>query len=378
MKRALLSLLVLLLAVTAAPAKADFNEAPGVADPALDLGDVYVLRSPTNANNTVLAFTVQPFAGALSGTTFTQGARYDLKIDRTADYRADLTLRATFGPADDTGTQPYVLRCLPRAICPNRGLLARGRTGQNLPGFGGGQTRAGLRDNPLFFDRAAWDSFADDGSGTFPRAIGAAKNYYGVNGNVLAVVVELPSRRLAPTNAIVAVWARLWSGGAQADREGRPFTATGLIPRLPRNGAGTDRRDAFNAGRPADDVATFKAGVTAVLDDFWTPANVSTIAGLWLPDVLLFQIGNANGYGTFLSPVSGPFEGTLVGNGRRPRDDAYDFNLTYFTNGAITTDNVADDNGTRITDGNAGSIAAFPYLGGPNLPLNGPGTTPPP
>ena len=52
--------------------------------------------------------------------------------------------------------------------------------------------------------------------------------------------------------------------------------------------------------------------------------------------------------------------------------------LHSFTNGAIPSDNVPDDNGTRITDGNVGTTAAFPYIGPPSLPLNGPGTGPNP
>lgn len=43
-----------------------------------------------------------------------------------------------------------------------------------------------------------------------------------------------------------------------------------------------------------------------------------------------------------------------------------DIELALLTNGTpnpITTDNVADDNGSRITDGTNGTTAAFPYLG---------------
>ena len=45
---------------------------------------------------------------------------------------------------------------------------------------------------------------------------------------------------------------------------------------------------------------------------------------------------------------------------------------TLLTNGKITTDNVDDDNGTRITDGAPGTTALFPYLGRPNNPPAGP------
>jgi hypothetical protein len=384
--RILACLAVLLAAAClhAVPSAADFADGPAlsntVANGGGDLGDLFVFRSPTNANNTVLVLTVQPFPGNLTATTFRTGARYDIRIDRTADYRADLTLRASFGPVDGSGTQPYVLRCLPRALCPNRGLIARGRTGQNIQLYGGGLTRAGIHDNPVFFDRGVWNDRAADGVGAIPRAV-FPHNYYGPNGNVLAVVVELPSRRLAPINALVAVWTRLFAGGAQLDREGRPFTPLGLVPKLPHNSLAAERRDAFNAGIPSRDLADFKAGVVSVLTGFWarSGADANAIADLWLPDALLFQVGNPNGYGTFVTDgTGGPFTGTKLGNGRRLRDDTYDTNLNIFSNGATVTDGVPDDNGTRITDGNMGTVAAFPYLGAVNLPLNGPGTGPNP
>jgi hypothetical protein len=68
--------------------------------------------------------------------------------------------------------------------------------------------------------------------------------------------------------------------------------------------------------------------------------------------------------------------GTLFGNGRRLRDDTTDVFMNIITNGAETTDNVADDNAMRITDGNAGTIAAFPYMGAPNVPAQICPTTP--
>jgi hypothetical protein len=93
----------------------------------------------------------------------------------------------------------------------------------------------------------------------------------------------------------------------------------------------------------------------------------------------VFQVGNTSGYGAVVMDGTGaPFPGSPLGNGRRLRDDTYDFSLNYISNTATPTDNVADDNGTKITDGNLGTVAAFPYIGAANLPLNGPGTGPNP
>ena len=42
------------------------------------------------------------------------------------------------------------------------------------------------------------------------------------------------------------------------------------------------------------------------------------------------------------------------------------------SNGKVTTDNVDEDNGRRITDGTHGRPARFPYIGRPNTPPSGP------
>jgi hypothetical protein len=163
---------------------------------------------------------------------------------------------------------------------------------------------------------------------------------------------------------------------------GRPAINTALIPPVPRNAVANqgERRNLFNAGQPRNDVRDFKANMVGVLQNFFgrTPADANAITGLLLPDVIRFEIGNANGFGTFLA------SGTVLGNGRRLSDDVIDFEYTVLTNGAITTDNVGDDNGLRVTDGSVDPVSgmtraiAFPYIGLPNMPLNGPGTGPNP
>jgi hypothetical protein len=90
--------------------------------------------------------------------------------------------------------------------------------------------------------------------------------------------------------------------------------------------------------------------------------GAEAVANLLLPDVLKFQIGNPNGFGALVTQGAS----LVVGNGRQLRDDTADTLLNFLTAGAIVTDNVSDDNGARITDGNAGTVAAFPYIGSAN------------
>ena len=120
-----------------------------------------------------------------------------------------------------------------------------------------------------------------------------------------------------------------------------------------------------------------------------TSADASFLADALLPDELMFQIGNPNGFGTTIGPgpgfFTGPFPGgQVLGNGRRFADDVVDIDFNILTNGAIPGDNVGDDNGLKVTDGSVDPVSgqtraiAFPYIGLANLPLNGPGTFPNP
>jgi len=391
MRRVLAAALVLaLVGALAGVAHADFRGGTIFSDTAangrLDLGPLYVFRSPSNANNTVFIMTVSPFTGVLTPTTFVKGARYDIAIDSTGNMVEDMVLRTTFGPPSPTdGSQSVLVRCLPKPRC-RRYVVVRGRTGQNVPIPGGGVFRAGNADNPEFFDQAGWDAFSVAKSGTFPRAPGVAHDFYGPNSNALAIVIEMPSSRIpsAPPNNIIGVWARTISAGRQ-DREGRPFVDTGLMPKLPRNSAAPERRDAFNVALPQNDVTAFGADMRSVLTGFYgrTTTDAGFLANAFLPDVTMFQLGNPGGYGTLVGPgpgfFTGPFAGgQVLGNGRRLRDDTHDITLNLLTNGAIPSDNIGDDNGLGVTDGSVDPVSAktraiaFPYIGAPNAVPSGP------
>jgi hypothetical protein len=186
-------------------------------------------------------------------------------------------------------------------------------------------------------------------------------------------------------NKIIAVWARSIADGGRRDREGRPFVNTGMIPKLPRTSPVADRRDAFNVALPQSDVGTFTGAMESVLTGFYgrSAADAAFLADTFLPDGLMFQIGNPNGYGTTIGPgpgfFTGPFPGgQVLGNGRRFADDVHDTTLNLVTGGAIPSDNVGDDNGLRVTDGSVDPFSgmtraiAFPYIGLPSIAPSGP------
>lgn len=362
-----------------------------------DLNDIYVFVSPANANNTVFVFTQQPFPGINSPATYDQATIFDIKIDTTGDFVEDLTLRTTFGAPDANGVQDVTMRALGTTAFGPTGIVARGKTGTNIPVAGGGMFRAAIQDDPFFFDAGGFSRFVAAGAVAFPRPApanpaspqpGEARNFFGPGGNTMAIVLEVPSSRLAAAGSIINVFITATKNGIQVDRMGRPAINTALIPPVPRNStARGERRNAFNAGLPRNDVRDFKADMVSILSGVYgeTPAIANLVAGLLLPDVIRFQIGNAGGFGTVLP-------GTILGNGRRLSDDVIDFELFVITDPdfpaalgggpmapTITTDNVGDDNGMKVTDGSRDPVSgqtraiAFPYIGAANPPATATG-----
>jgi hypothetical protein len=349
------------------------------------LRNLFVRRSPANANNTVVTLTTGTFPGALTPPAFDAGRAYNVEADLTGDGVPDVTYSATFGAPDVSGLQDVTLS---RSAGGNAVVVAQGKTGTDIPVAGGGTFRAALQDDPFFFDQAAYDNRVDDGVGTFPRPVGQAKDLYGPNGNTLAITLEVPSLAAFPTpasnpNNLIGFWGEAEIGGVQVDRTARPLTDDLFIPPVPRNNPATpDRRVEFRLASPAQDRVAFKNDMIAVLTDpaglYKRSANdANFLADAWLPDFVMFQLGNPGGFGTLVGPGPGLFTGPFAGgeilaNGRQFRDDVLDIQLNLFTNGAIPSDNVGDDNGLKITDGSVDPVSqqtrsiGFPYIGLPN------------
>ena len=302
------------LACTGATAFAsDHLDAPIVKlDGRTDLNDLYAFRSPTNPNNTVLVMTVNPLAGELSPKTFSANASYDFKIDNTGDAIPDLTYRARFSAPVGLNQTLTVTR--------QGAAYASGATGTNLTTTVGGKATAGTFDDPFFFDLAGFQNgFAFTGADFFAHH------------NTSAIVLEVPSAELGGPN--ISVWVRTADGttDVQIDRIGRPAIATALIP--------VGKKDAFNAGVPANDPAAFGADVIASITGLSNAANAAALTPILLPDVLTFDTSNSAG---FL-------------NGRKLGDDVIDAELGLLSAGAVTGDGV---NGNDVA-----FSGVFPYLG---------------
>ena len=251
---AALGALAIALVAAGASEGADHADAPGVlGDPAADINDVYAFRSPANPDNLVVALTVNPLTAPGDGATFAEDVAYEIHVDNTGDFVADATVTVTFedgeftltvlalgveitGPVTPPGSEPVITEA------------------------GGITVFAGPRDDPFFFDLAAFFTFVDEpfapvnglrGEGETPSDALAGTN-------VSAIVVELPIVALTGADSsdtgVIRAWATTSRDGVQVDRMAIPALNTAVVP------AGA--KDAYNAADPVDDEAAFLQAAT--------------------------------------------------------------------------------------------------------------------
>jgi len=319
---------------------ADHLDAPAVKkDGRIDINDVYVFHpgsSPAtqDLSKTVLAMTVNPLAGSLSGTTFRAGANYEFLIDKDGDAKAEGIVRVQF-EAPSGGQQRYKVH----VIRGNDGnIVFRGMTNQIVES-NGVTAYAGTRDDPFFFDLANFNLGAK-----FCGAMGGVPVDDFFEGlNVSAIVIELPTSMLG--SGPVGVWGRTVVDDQQIERMGRPAILTVFIPPNPFEPGSTadgNLEDQFNATKPHRDQAMWRGEiVNSLLALGNSQARADALADVLLPDILTVDLS----------------EPTAFLNGRGLADDVIDAELNLITNGAIATDCIANDS-TFLT--------GFPYLGVPN------------
>jgi hypothetical protein len=333
----IVSIVALVFGLAAVPTRAaDHLDAPGLTPPGgdtrLDITDVYAFQSPTNPARTVVVIGVNPLAGVLNDGTFNPDASYEIHVDNNGDAISDRVGKITFSAPDMYGNQRVTMRGM---LPGGRAILARGWTDQNIPITvgGGGMIRAGVLDDPFFFDLNAFlgtdgRTFCDGGENNFFQGL-----------NISAIVVEFPSVWLGSVN--VGIWARTVLNGQQIDRMGRPAINTVFIPNNPFEPSGSEpsQKNAFNAGAPANDQANFRGEVVDTLEIFYGAGNgtAQTLADILLPDMLSYNPTSSAG---FL-------------NGRGLADDVIDVELGLVTNGIVPSDCVANDSAFS---------ASFPYL----------------
>jgi hypothetical protein len=314
-----LAIAALLLLPLSPAFAADHLEAPALqGQGSVDIADLFLFQAP-DANNSVMILTVNPFAGSASGTTFNSNASYQFQFDNDGDNVADISYSAVFAAAAG-GSQNYTLS---RTDSAGTSTIGTGVTGVASSTTNGGTVQAGTFDDPFFFDLNGFNNgFNFTGEDTFAGA------------NISAIVFEIDSADFLGGSNNVGAQAVTTLGGTRADRMGRPAIATALLA--------SNRRDAYNAGDPANDFNDFGAEVNAAIAGLSDQANADALTPVLLPDLLTYDASNAGGYL----------------NGRRLDDDVIDASLNLLSAGAVTGDGV---------DGNDRQFrSVFPYLASAN------------
>lgn len=338
-----LLLTALLVQRTGPPAAraADHLDAPGLMPPGgsvqSDITDVYAFQAPSNPADSVLVLNVNTgpagsnftFGRGIPGVGNTKGLLYNLNIDNNGDARTDVNLRVRFGKPADDGSQPFEVRRNGKLlIAMGKGRSTAFGAAPNVVKAGHVEAFAGRRDDPFFFDLAAFlglngRSFCD----------GQQTDFF-AGRNVSSIVLQLPSRMLTAGRGHpqIGVWASTDAGRTQIDRMGRPAINTVF-----NHGEDKNR---FNAGVPVNDWRDFGASFVSTLTTLGA-ADPSGLAHVLLPDILTYDTSSSAG---FL-------------NGRQLADDVIDAELNLITNGKVTGDCIANDSTFSST---------FPYLGSPN------------
>lgn len=329
---ALTGLLGALVVASTQAQAADHLEAPAATvDGRTDITDLYAFQSPSNPDNTVIALAVNPLAGVENTTTFKPGASYQIFVGDEEGRGTKFRFR--FGRVRKNGSQKM-------GMWIDRKKVATGRTGRTSRVPGGTKVRAGVFDDPFFFDLTAFGDQVKGAGGSRTFCDGNEVDFL-AGLNVNAIVLEVPSDTFDGTN--VAIWARTRTKRGVIDRVGRPAIATVLIP--------DGSEDAYNRTKPRRDNRKWGADVKASLlalsgldGSPYSDAEAQGITDFLLPDVMTFDTSSADGFP----------------NGRGLADDVIDAELGIVTGGffggsAVLTSDCVDANDVPFR-------SSFPYL----------------
>jgi hypothetical protein len=282
-------------------------------DVRLDITDLYVFRGETG---TVFVMNVcHSIAGPIPVPGYHPEGMYEFKVDLNGDAVEDLTYRITFDQRDANGKQRFVLRWIKgvEAVDPHAAsvAVATGTTGEVVNTATGLRIWAGKAGDPFWIEpdvlHAVGHAFQDgtvvDLSAWDPAK---AKNLFAGH-TVYSIVLEVPDRELiaqAGDTARIGAWAvstlSTDAGGWRSiNRVGLPM----IHPLFTQYNEDLGNR--LNAGRPADDFATYGeavlnavAGVVAANGTAEDPrAYAETVAHRFFPNVLPYTVGAPAAFG---------------------------------------------------------------------------------
>jgi len=240
---------------------------------------------------------------------------YEFKVDLDSDAVEDLSYRLTFDNRDSDGRQRFILRVITgvEAVDLNAAgiVIANGTTGKAVITPAGVRVWAGKAGDPFWIEpdvlHAVGHAFQDgtviDLSSWDPAK---ARNLFAGH-TVYSIVLEVPDRELlalAGDNRRVGVWAL--SSLATDTGVWRSINRIGLPmihPLFTQYNEGLGNR--LNAGRPADDFATYGetvinavAGVVAANGTAEDPrAYAERVAHRLFPNMLPYTIGTMAAFG---------------------------------------------------------------------------------
>jgi hypothetical protein len=279
----------------------------------LDITDLYVFRGETG---TVFVINVcHSIAGPIPAPGWHPEGMYEFKVDLNGDAIEDITYRLTFDERDNQGKQRYVVRCIrgTRAVDPHAAgtVVAQGTTGETTTTEAGLRVWAGKAGDPFWIEpdvlHAVGHAFQD---GTVVNLSGwdpsHAKNPFAGH-TLYSIVLELPDGELlasASDKRRIGVWAvsslATDAGGWRSiNRVGLPM----IHPLFTQYDEDLGNR--LNAGRPADDFATYGeaatkaiAGVVSANGTAQDPrAYAEKVAHRFFPNILPYEVGTPAVFG---------------------------------------------------------------------------------
>jgi hypothetical protein len=364
----------------------DHNSSPrAVAEPAIDIGDLYVFPSPSHPGRLVLVMTVFPNAGP--GALFSDAASYRFRIRPLA-----IAAGARFA----AGTDEYDVTCTFAAPVTTDGAGRPVQAGTcTLPSGAtvsfrvddpqaaeapGARVFAGLRMDPLFID----------GTG-YVRTLATRRVAFQEHGtntadgwNILSIVVELDVATMlgGASGKLFGVAAETVTVGkfpTRLERFGRVFVKNQLLGEY---GVDTvnrdlDLRELYNSEDPfhlaPNYLDAYRARLNAnlaVLDGIdgktdWPlqPDGTHPLTEMYLADYQVVDVAKPYSENSYLEIEQALLQGRAHATcgGRSLNDDAADANLTFV---------VTAGNGPRISDGvdqaTVRASTSFPYLALPN------------
>jgi len=281
-------------------------------DVRLDITDLYAFRGETG---TVFVINVCHSLGKPKVPGYHPEGMYEFKVDLNGDAIEEVTYRLTFDERDEHGKQRYAVRRIrgAEAVDPHATgtVIAQGTTDEPVTTASGVRAWAGHAGDPFWIEptvlHAVGHAFQD---GTVVNLAGwnpsQAMNLF-AGQTVYAIVLELPDSELladAGNKRRIGVWA---VASLATDAGGwRSINRIGL-PMIPPLFAqyNEDLGNRLNAGRPADDFATWgetlskkMAAVVAAYGTSEDPQGYGEkIAHRLFPNMLPYQVGTQASFG---------------------------------------------------------------------------------